>query len=331
MPTSTSTPTALAPPDPRARERLAQLLDAELAFDPRARGGFVNHTAMALVAAWRLGADADELERWFDDDTAEPQELLVPRDVPDAVIDRRRSVEEVGPAAAVRAAGPTVAPWPSAMFFHAPIRLELALDAGHPGQVANALVSWESSPASLAPLPSRRGDRDLRDVARDLAAAPEMGTEEGYFGPTTEAAWFRTLFERVDLDAPDLADAVAAVALMSHVAGDAFFSLHQVTGARAVRAVSRSLDPADARTLLATSAQAIAATLEAAGGSLPSPEELDDLRHRPRPDWPDIAAAARETGDHHVVKLVYAARLEEQETGDPLYPWVAARQAGMLT
>lgn len=73
MPTPTdtdTTPAALAPPDPRARERLAQLLDAELAFDPRARGGFVNHTAMALVAAWRLGADADELERWFDDDTA---------------------------------------------------------------------------------------------------------------------------------------------------------------------------------------------------------------------------------------------------------------------
>ena len=42
---------------------LARLLDDELDYRPGARGGFISHLAMSLVAARRLGATAEELQR----------------------------------------------------------------------------------------------------------------------------------------------------------------------------------------------------------------------------------------------------------------------------
>ena len=42
--------------DPEALGALERLLDAELDYRPGARGGFISHLAMSLVAAVRLGA-----------------------------------------------------------------------------------------------------------------------------------------------------------------------------------------------------------------------------------------------------------------------------------
>lgn len=89
-------------------------------------------------------------------------------------------------------------------------------------------------------------------------------------------------------------------------------------------------DPADTRTLAARTAQAVAAGLFCLrGAGLPDEGELDRLRGRTGPGWPEIARAAVASGDHHVQKLAHAARVEEAATGDRLYRWLAARQVGL--
>src|SRR5690606_14050254 len=64
---SASQPSQTAPQQvDSVHSRLAKLLEAELDYAPQARGGFVNHLAMALVAAARLGASEERLQELFD-------------------------------------------------------------------------------------------------------------------------------------------------------------------------------------------------------------------------------------------------------------------------
>ncbi|CAN5895046.1 hypothetical protein BH23ACT2_BH23ACT2_09050 [soil metagenome] len=335
MDTVTPAPTTAIPrPAPTADERLSELLDAELAYDPVARGGFINHTAMALAAAWRLGATTEELDALYHDDVT--SDFLIGRREPSGLMAVRRDVESVGVEAAVRRAAPALVSSPGSQFFHAVIRLEYGLDVAHTAQVANALHNWAHHGEPMADLPTPRGDRAFVDVARDLVASPDTGgVRLGRLGDTVSrdmgsTSWFADALAEADLDAPGLLDEVASVALAAHVAGANIGSLHLVTGTRATRVVAPLLAAPLARELTARIAQAVAAGLWAAKGSLPEEAELDDLRSQPMPAWDDIARAAIDTGDHHVIKLTYTSLRETQVTDDPLYRWVAAREAGLV-
>lgn len=150
-----------------ATTRLQQLLDAELAYDPVARGGYINHLAMSLVAAWRLGATADELDAWFGAQTT--GDFLVPRDPPAWLGRDTARVEQRGIDAEVRDRLPALVGSPGTQFFHAIIRLEHAVDAGHAGQVANALRNWEDH-ADEPGEPALRDDgRSSAEVLREVA------------------------------------------------------------------------------------------------------------------------------------------------------------------
>ncbi|MFN7150741.1 MAG: hypothetical protein ACK4V6_14850, partial [Microthrixaceae bacterium] len=131
-------------------------------------------------------------------------------------------------------------------------------------------------------------------------------------------------------DAPTLLDEVAAAVAAVHLAADSFGSLHLVTGTRAIRAVGALADDDTARELRHRTAEAIAVLWLSFGAPRPADDAtLDRVRRRPTPGWDTIGRAAIGSGDAHVVKLVYAARMEEATTGDPLYRSLAARQAGL--
>lgn len=331
---TTSRSTDVAPTPPGGPDPvLHDLLDRELAYDPVARRGFINHTSMALVAARRLGATDDELVSWFRDDTS--GDFLIERERPDWLVPEAAAVAARGRTDASAAALPRLVDAPGSQFLHAVIRLELALDAGHDAQVANALHNWAEHSRPLsdeAPRPS--GERTYAEVLAALAdlVASRSGADRlrdaGAHDLATDTE-VRAVLSSLH-DVPTLLDEVAAAVAAVHLADDSFGSLHLVTGTRAVRAVAPLADDDTARELRHRTAEAIAVLWLSFGAPRPADDEvLDDGRRRPAAEWDTIGRTAIASGDAHVVKLVYAARLEEAATGDPLYRALAARQAGL--
>lgn len=331
---SMDTTTSTTAPDTAARDGaaapdddlLAALLDAELAFGPVARGGFINHLAMSLVAARRLGASDDELHEWFDGQAS--SDFLIPRDRPDWLDRDIARIETVGIGAEVRRRLPSLIAAPESQFFHAVIRLELALDAGHPGQVANALQNWSDHARPLAAPPDGSGNATFGQVMDAVLSHP-LAAQASQLSTHQVAAerWFADALADLRGDGA-LLDEVAAVAVASHVEPRNFGTLHLVTGTRATRAVARHLGPDDADELALRTAHAAGAGLLSFGATLPSEVSVAQRRDRSTPEWATIARGAVDSGDPHVAKLVYACQLEEAATGDPLYRSVAAHQVG---
>jgi len=320
--TTTTVPTPISP-------TLNRLLDAELAFSTVFQRYYASHLSMSLVALEALGAPSDVLEDTFAEFERSDAD---PREDPAAVDAVRAEIVRDGIDTVVRARMPVLAHGPSTHLFHAAIRLSYALDAGHEGQVAGALVDWERRNSVLdAPEPTR-GTRRMDEVLSILKADPEVTSRRHSIRGLDQIArldGFRAGVADLATDATTF-DEIADLALHSHVVADDFFTLHMVTGAHAVRVVSERLDDTTSRLLGARTVQAmVAAHLGVGSPRVPRPEELDVLRERPLPSWDEIAAAAVADRDAHVVKLAYVSRAEHARTRDPLYQLVAAHVVGL--
>lgn len=298
---------------------LSRLLDDELAYSPSFRRYYSSHLAMALVALEQMGASPDVLERTFSSHRGEP------RTDTDQLADAIAEVLEVGIDESVRRRVPDLADATATALFHPAIRLAYALDIGHPGQVAAALLDWETR-REVLPLPEpTSGTRRLADVSGVLSAQPPGTWEESYD--------FAGVAVR-----PELADAIAGLArdehtlddlvdfaAAAHATADHFLSLHMVTGARAIHRIAQLLEPEDARRLAAGAAETMVVAYASLGAPpLLSAAELDELRCRPLPDRAEIAHTAVQDRDPHVIKLANVALVEEERTGDPLYRYLAA-------
>jgi hypothetical protein len=310
-------------PTRRSTPTLGRLLDDELAYGTDARDGFISHAAMGLIAAARLGADDATLKRWFQAEL-DDRYLVRRPERPAWLAERLVRVDENGIEAEVRSTVGDLVDRTGG-FFHWMIRLELAIDIGHPGQVANALGDWQLRPRrSPGEVPVPTGSRAVSDVLHELWSSDERrGGPSEAPGTTGLARW---VADEV-ADAPDLlGETAAAVADLYWEAGD-FVTLHMVTGTRAARALVPFLDETDRRRLALAHLHAVASVAPRVPrpgrgpGPVPDPTTL--------PDWSEIGAAAIETRDDHVVKLTYAARLEEEATGRPIYRAIAARAAGL--
>ena len=146
----------------RSSDTLLRLLDDELAFSPVFQRYYSNHLAMALVALDQMEAPATTLQATFDAHAAGEFE---PRLDTDRLGDRLAEVAADGIDATVRARVPALAVGPGSQLFHPMIRLAYALEAGHPGQVAAALLDWETRLEVLPAPPGPGGARRLVDVA----------------------------------------------------------------------------------------------------------------------------------------------------------------------
>lgn len=314
----TSTPT----PHDRisAATTLARLLDAELAYDTDARHGFNSHLSMGLVAAARLGADPPTLERWFEEETADG--YLLPRsERPAWLTEGIDRVQRNGMDAEVRSVLPDLVDRTGG-FFHWMIRMDLAIDAGHTGQVANALGDWQRRPRrDPAKLPAPTGTRQVADVFHEVWTSDQF--RSGSAQRSHGASDLRRQMVTEVADGADLLDQLAPFVADLHWAVDDFTTLHLVTGTRAARALVPHLDESGRQRLAHAHLHAVAAVLP----GLPRPERGPNGIPNPNtlPDWNAIGAAAIASGDAHVVKLTYAAQLEEATTGEPIYKAIAAR------
>lgn len=331
----TPTTTALAdhrgPSTAGAADRLRELLDAELDFDPVARGGFINHLAMSLVAIWRLGATAEDLDRWYRAQTTDG--FLVPRPRPEWLGPDTELIADKGIDAEVRRRLPALVDSPGVQLFHAIIRLEHAVDADHPGQVANALRNWEDHARPLPMPPDGEGTWSYEQVldrigvhARRSGGAAASGR---HLHELARTDWFSSAM--ADLWAgPGLLAEVAAAALWVHLEQRTIGTLHLVTGTRAAQALVHLLEPGDARRLARHTAQHVAAAYVAFGApTRPDRQELDRRRSSTTPPWDRICIAAIESMDPHVAKLVHSADWELDATGDQLFAVAAAQQTGL--
>lgn len=204
-----------------------------------------------------------------------------PREDQEVLAETVAEVRRDGIEAVVRARAPALVSGPGSQFFHPMIRLAYALGVRHEGQVAAALLDWETR----------------FEVARPV--------DDGIPRPE------RNL------------DSLSSFALAAHIAADEFVTLHMVTGARALRVVSAWLDTPTAQDLITHGAWALGGAYQ----YVDSPElmgraELERLRESSPPNRQQIAEAAIESTDAHVIKLADVALTEEQRTGDPLYRFI---------
>lgn len=323
-----TTDTTFARTSTRASSTLSHLLDDELAFSPSFRRHYSNHLAMALAALHRLGAPAATLQATFDAHARGESELRTDGDV---LAERLHEVAAHGIAATVGARAPALVDAPGSQLYHPLIRLGYALDVAHEGQVAAALLDWETRHQPL-PVPAvAAGRRRLADVAADLAAHP-AGTWPHSFDldGISRRPELRAALEGVALDGQTLDD-VSSFAIAAHTVADDFITLHLVTGARAMRTVGEWLDDDVAGGLAAAAVPVMAVAYAAVGAPpLPSRTELDALRRSPLPTREAIAERAIARRDAHVIKLADAALTEEERTADPLYRVAAGRIVGLL-
>jgi len=294
--------------DPAAT--LSRLLDAELNWGPIASGGYISHLAMGLVAAERLGASAEQLERHFHVTTS--GSFLIPRERPQEVIELSTEIERRGIDAVVTERLPSMVGHPGAQFLHAAIRLDLAIDSQHPGQVANALINWSDDAVPPEPDLAGHGDASFAEVMALVANGDRDHALDHLHG------------------SDDLLDQISDWVTAVHDDPGDFGTLHYVPGTRAVRAVVGYLDDENRRTIERRLAQALVGFTDRFGFASPAGiDELDRRRATPVPDWDELGSLAVRSQDPHIIKLTYACRLEHERDGDPLHQWVAARQTGV--
>lgn len=308
---------------------LARLLDDELVFSPSIQGRFSNHLAMALVALEQLGAGPQRLQDVFAAHAGSSEaELRDDREILDKRLDE---IARQGISQTVRARVPALLAGSATALFHPVIRLAYGLDADHPGQVAAALLDWERR-LEVLPVPEPMpGTRRLRDVAAELSAQPAGSWPRQFDLPgISRRPELRAALRGVALDEHTLGD-VVAFAIAAHVSADDFITLHLVTGARALHALTGWLDADDAQAMAARALPAMAVAYAAVGAPpLLSSAELDAVRHQWLPSRDRIAERALAATDPHVIKLANVGLVEEERTGDPLYGYVAARVVGLV-
>ena len=341
-------------PPPARDPELTRLIAKARGFSVEFPVLLANHLPMVLVALQRLGASDARLAQYFE--TYRTVNGLVPappsvRQIArgswtEGLGDRRREtdyraffVNEVtqhGARAVIAAYMPTLVPGIAASALHALMRLAYGVLNDDGMEVGTALGYWAATYLPLCPATGVEPTTDdpaavllrLRDyptfrsveVERDLlwhfmrsmAAKPE-------FAPVVD--WLRIV--------PGTHDRIAKAGLALMAGTMDFCAVHAVTGLHWIRILTDFWPNQDVA--LRYFWTAIAALYPKIGfPDLPSPKQLDEWRHAPCPDWPEIMAKAVQSDDEHDHSFVFSSHQEWAFYGDPLYRFVAARRVGLI-
>lgn len=327
-------------------------LDAAAHFAPTFDEGLSNHLPMALHALHRLGASAGQRAAF----TAAYAPRLAVRagvlaDAPladwPAHIGQRAAFEPLrahmahalatqGLTAVLRDAVPRLLPGAGGDAFHGLIRTAHALDAGHAGELAQALAYWAASAlvlrAPAAPWPEGRlapqpwlhavlalprpahPDVDKPRIALRMAA---WATAEGFDAAATALA--------VDAEPQHTVDALARLAARLYAQTRNFTALHLVTSLWALRSLGPWLP--DRAQAVRTYAVAVAAGLHAARLA-PAHLAALDAPLPARAPWAALRAAACASTDDHAAKFVWACACWHGVTGDGVFAAAATQAVG---
>jgi hypothetical protein len=304
-----------------APELLPQLLTDAARYDAEYDGGLSNHLPMALLALSRLGA-SDETLRSFADSYAKRLQPAPPATVwpaGDAWASRlgQRDAwplyrdlfwhwlnsEDAGDV--LRLALPLLMQGCGGAAFHGLIRTAYAVQSLHHQELADGLAYWACRWLDLGPSASPGTEADPEAVLRQLRGVrSDADLIFQRMSAAAATAHFGRTVPRLAVTAatpPQL----AALGAKAYAASGNFTALHLVTSAHALRTLLPFI--ADADSAVAAYWRAYAAAVCVA-----------DLRVSPAPApraWPDIMAAARISGDDHIIKLVDSCHEEQLAHG----------------
>jgi Questin oxidase-like len=313
---------------------LRQLLDHGTRFDAEYGAGLSNHLPMALLALQRLGASEDRLEAFATRYASrlEPAPPAEPWPAGDAWKGRlgERSAwpayrslfaewlafEEAE--AVLAQALPDLMSGCGGAAFHGLIRTAYAMQAGHPGELADALAYWACRHLPLGAAPAGRQKNPTVLLPALEAALEGRALDQGLiFERMREAATlpaFARVAARLRVHEGTL-PALARLAAGLYARSGDFAALHLVTSAHAVRVLLPFVD--DPALAVGYYWRAFAAGFGASGVKAGEPVEARD--------WPSLAAAAVAGDDEHVVKLVDSCREEERAYGGDDWRLAASR------
>lgn len=318
-------------------DNLHALLDANQTFPLNGRDT-TNHCPMALHALHEMGANPQQLRRFFE----HWQSAHV---LPAGAVNQGNEVEhqfvQLRQQLAIRIAEEG---WlsifetlledglsPAGGAFHPLIRLACALENGHLGEQAAALAAWRCKPLVL---PAGEGP-ECRDISTLLGSLSAQW--EGSHWP---GEWITARLRQVAADprwpgslprslagGDDVLAELADAALPLYWQTRNFTVLHLVTGSRAAAIVARHL-PNTLRARWQTLMwQAVAAAYITVGApTLKSPHwpETTGL------NWEKVLPLAIASLDDHVIKLVHCCWREQAGSAHPSrYLAVAARAVGL--
>jgi hypothetical protein len=313
-----------------------------------------NHLPMVLVALHRLGASDERLREyfsWYRDanhlQPLPPQVARVERgDWTAAFGDRRREwdyrdffddeVGRLGAKAAIGAYLPKLLPGIAASATHGFMRLAYGALRDDRAEIAVALGYWAATYLELGAATGAApttGDPvavllRMRGVEAYKHIEPELDLLWHFMRAVAEKPEFRPLVDWLAIG-PETYQRVRRASLALYAGTMDFCALHALTGCHWLRMLQPVAPDSDLA--LRYFWQAIAALYPKLGfPSMPTEAVLDEWRHLPCPDWPEIESVAIMSDDEHDLSLVFSAREEWKTFGDRLYQIVAARRVGLI-
>ena len=327
---------------------LHALLAANLCLPPEYRDQLTNHLPMALHALHKLGASTQRMHDFYagyarrfqclDAPTAVAESGLLRRDwqalrghadaYPALLTCFNDLVARQGVETTLRLVLPDLLPGVAAAAFHGLIRTAHAVAAGHAGELAAALAYWAWRWQALATPPVVASKLDCKTWATRLVNDSVGWRSEGPLisirmddasRSTVYQALAGALTPAATLEAR-IAE-LAAFAVARYVANPNFTVLHMITGLRALRTLLPWIEQPDGVQAILVH-NFVAAYLAARVVPLNQPPVARDTT------WAEVIAAAIDSNDDHVIKLVDACRAEAAAYGAGNYLRAAALAIG---
>ena len=311
---------------------LSELLDEGAAFDAEYAGGLSNHRPMALLALARLGATEARLNAFAQSYSSRLQPAP-PHAVWPAGDAWASRLGERGAWPAYRdlfsqwllhehaddvlqQTLPRLMQGCGAAAFHGLIRTAYAVQASRRQELADALAYWACRWLDLGASEGAGTVTEPETVLRQLRTVQSDSDRIGQRMKAAAAApHFQDTVARLRVSDRTLPQ-LAALAAKAHAATGNFTAVHLVTSAHAMRLLLPFLDepvPALRAYWQAFAAAVCAARLQATQVPPPQP-------------WPLLVAAALQSDDEHVIKLVDSCREEHKAYGGaPIWQQAATR------
>ena len=321
---------------------LHRLLDGNRYFSLTGKGT-TNHCPMALCALAGMGASSARLRAFFaywEDNFALPAPASIsaiePDQWPDAIADPAafhslqqcftKWIDEAGCDAVVAEVLARCPIAPASVAFHALIRLGHGLAVRHSGEIGAGLAAFVSSPLILPSVAAQHApavsvSAGLGQLADSLNGIATVG---GSINARLRSVVRRPDFVSACPAAPPgdaLLDELADAAIRLVWQTDDFIALHMVTAVHAARELAGHLTAPLLQTLLPSIWVAYCAAYGAIGApalrDVTRPEQ-EDMPH----DWRPVLAAAIDSNDDHVIKLVHTCWLEQLRVPAALSAWL---------